>query len=161
MCMTFAIDYYAIRSEAYEWLLTFVQDYHRYGPAINPRLICNLAFSAALAKYHLEQKQAKTSPPAEHLGPVTATDALDTKMITHSASYLAQYAIALWPDAVRALLEKAKDTEVNKGVWKTALATLDGLHKPTNYVEKLITVFVERSHSLWTSDAVFNIKTSP
>jgi hypothetical protein len=152
MCISFAIDYYAIRSQQYEWLIQFVQDFHRYGPLVNPRLICNLAFSAALAKYHIEQKTAKTSPPIEHLGAVT-TD-IDTKMITHSASYLAQFAIALYPDALRPLLSKTKDTELNKGVWKSALTTLDTLHKPTNWIEKLITVFVERSHSLWVSDAV-------
>lgn len=170
-CVLFAIDYLAIRSQEYGYLLSFVSSFDpsaftsrapfpgpvpaacHFPPAC---LLPNMLFNCALAKYFMESKSGG--------GGGGGAVAVDKGMVQpgwfqhdlhkKSASHLLQCAVLLFPEVVHELLEKANDRELEKESWKPLLSSLEGLQSAHPYVNKLSAIFAERSASLWSDDAV-------
>lgn len=164
-CVLFALDYLAIRSQEYSYLLSFVSTFDpatfspslrtpfpgpihsslHYPPAC---LLPNMVYSCAFAKFCLEGK--KNVVDKNNLNPGWFQQDLSKK----TASQLLQCAILLFPEVIPELLEKVSDRELEKGVWKHLLISLEGLQSVHPYVNKLATIFAERSASLWSDDDV-------
>jgi len=170
-----ALDYYAIRSAEYAWLLQFVHESRAFEPLLPPRMQLNLAFSSALAKFHLEEEQkasSSSSSSSSASASASSSDILSSEMVDIdpspcSASDLLQQAMCLFPEVLRPLLKKVNEHEANKRVWVDALRVLEGLHSSSissaaseavsrAFIERLATIYVERMYSLWSGDAVLS-----
>lgn len=113
------IDFYAIRAKQYEW---FVQLYDDWEPTNNLSQLPNIAYSYALALFHLQR--------------------------TEAADRALQYALLMFPAVLRKLLEELgiqPDSPVN-GHSYFAASTYD---KATVALQQLTSLYVCRSKLIW------------
>ena len=120
------IDYYALQSKQYEFLLRLYSEYEDKCSALP-----NFAFSRALAMRKLEMEESKSK-----------------HMITFSSTRLLEDAILLYPMALGPLLEKAT------GVCPTDVEQPFFQAEAPQLTSTLLNVFVNRNYALWKTSEV-------
>eukprot|EP00808_Paulinella_micropora_P002891 g73719.t1 len=128
-----SLDYYALRSGEYLYLLSFARDFpSRHGA--ETALYPNLLLSAALAAWHLEAKGSSSLPA--------------------SSDALLRRACLLVPEVFTPLLNVVGEREASGEVWRALLPRLLALHTAHPLAEKLAAIYVERSAILWKAKGV-------
>lgn len=132
------IDYFALRSKQYRYLLDFFEHFEG-----KPILLPNLYFSIALAAFLLVEE-------------AEAGAATEGKVTRGEADRLLQQALLTFPVALPVLLEKCKKSlqdgmgravDVDKATFFNA-----AYRSPT--LLRLINLYIDRCYSLWTSKSV-------
>lgn len=148
--MLLCLDYLALRSRMFPFLLSFAE-YYTNTPATHPNhhlpSLPNWAFSAALAQWNVEktkggEKTIEKGVEEEELKPLTAGEQL-------------QVALRRFPGALGRILEKGCIVK-DSGAWAEILSDpLFAAGDPETETDAhLIEVFVERSLALWKAPDV-------
>ncbi|XP_053684190.1 transcription factor 25 [Sabethes cyaneus] len=113
------IDYYAIRAKQYEWL---VQLYEEWEVTNNLSQLPNMAYSYALALFHLKQMEA--------------------------ADRALQYALLMFPAVLRMLLEELS-IQSDSRVGSHSYFSANSYDKATVALQQLVSLYVCRSKLVW------------
>lgn len=122
LCMLLMIDFYALRSEQFEFLIRMNDE---WGAHRNLSQLPNFAFSVALAKFHLAKKQNST------------TSSSDAKL---------QDALLMFPGILVPLLDKC-GIQPDSRVMKHSFFN-DSSNMPPS-LEQLVMLYIGRSHVCW------------
>ena len=129
------VDYFAMRCEAYNWVMTFMATFSDGSLALLP----NFAFSSALAKFELERA-----------GGASATeDSEDGLAADVSSDAVLRHALALFPMALVPIMAKAGISDGRDA----PLFFQDASTRSQSLIH-LINLWVERGHELWKADHV-------
>jgi len=136
------IDYFALRSKQYRYLLDFFEHFEA-----KPILLPNLYFSIALAAFLLvEEAEEATGDSSSSLGTVTREE----------ADRLLQQALLTFPVALPVLLEKCKKSlqdENGRPVDVDKASFFNAAYRSPTLL-RLINLYIDRCYSLWTSKSV-------
>ncbi|XP_067928333.1 ribosome quality control complex subunit TCF25-like [Watersipora subatra] len=124
LCVLLMIDFYALRSEEFSYLL---QLYQLWNPARNLRILPNFAFSVPLAMFHTSQ-------------PDTAE--------RNAANSMLQESLMMFPGILQPLLDAcAVDTQEDKVINKHFGASLQ--YRQPASLKQLVHLYVGRASSCW------------
>lgn len=130
------IDYYAVRSGEYEWLLDLSQSPKMASKKLSS--FPNFAFSIALAKFYLQKKKK------------------DNQFTLEEADEALQNALILFPGVLSPLATKASFKLPHSDSSSENLANhgfFSGWKGPDS-LQRLITLYIERNYSLWKDPEV-------
>ena len=132
------IDYFALRSKQYQFLLDFFEKFEN-----KPILLPNLYFSIALATFLISQDEQENSTSSD--------DNNKKKLSKKDADILLQQAIITFPVVLPILLEKCKKSI--PGIDLATQSYFSGAYRsPTLF--RLVNLYVDRCYSLWTSQPI-------
>lgn len=145
-CGLLMLDYFAIRSREWTFLVRFVNEFKFIDIDQGIRFLPSYAYSTALASF-LAQRGCQTSQ--SH----SITDF--RKPIECGTSTLIHQAVLLFPGVIPRMLKKACDSELKKPEWIRLLACeLFISFNTSESLEKLIELYIERSHPAWSTPDV-------
>lgn len=166
-CTLLSLDYWALRSSEYEWLLSFAESFRINVIATDDdddeqmdalRMYPNWCFSVAFAKYQCELKhsfQQKSHKFGECDDGKIPMDLGQIKGL--SASILLQQAILMFPEIIGPLLQKANERTLGEQQWKMVMQNEYFLkakfrRNESSSIGKLCKIYSERAHALWNND---------
>ncbi|XP_014661903.1 PREDICTED: transcription factor 25-like [Priapulus caudatus] len=129
LCVLLMIDYYAVKSEQYEYLIRMYMEWEAHR---NLSQLPNFAFSVPLATFYQRLLEGKT---------------------THDADEMLQEALLQFPALLMPLLNKCNvvpDTDVTRH----ELFGLKSEASDPEALRQLLSLYVGRSHGLWKDAAV-------
>jgi hypothetical protein len=151
------LDFYALRSEQYHFLLELA------GASPFEILMArpNFAWSSALARFFLEQSSTNT-PTTRSSSDIDSLPGLQLDSGA-SAATLLRRALLLFPETLRPLLEQGDKTQLSQSSWRNCLPAFDQLcvayHNTSatdtrRFVDKLTIIYTQRCAALWTEGKV-------
>ena len=176
LCCLLSLDYWAMRSNKLIWIIKFIKSFfvcHDINDKnINSqnfnslRTLPNWCYNTALAKFKYEIKQkydgiiyGNNNKCDDGKIPIDLFQIDDEFKI--SSSILLQQAILLFPEVIFPLIKKIDKNLINKNEWKIIMKHklfINGkIRRNKNMIiNKLIKIFIERSHSLWKGNDIIN-----
>lgn len=137
----FCIDYFSLRTQQYEWLELFAD---QYGSDNSLFLLPNFSFSLAIARFYLE----RDAPIKQTRQTDTVSSSETPQTDTVSSRELLKQALMLHPLALKKIVDRAP---LKDAAWKQILK-----HRHFAYaeagspsLEHLIQIYVERSYLIW------------